>query len=264
MTDEDLSQEDQAIDKLFEGEDESEDSETDAESEVDESEQEDDTKGDTDGEPDDDSDGDTSDESEPPSDKEQKLVPIAALLDERRKAQLLKEENEKLKSQFQQEEDETAPDPLDDPEGYKQYLKNQANRELYQERAEESRSRMLESHSDYEEMEKIFMFLASQDSALVTQMNKHPDPAKFAYDKASEYKAEQRESIKNEFRESLKAEILAELKAGAQPPEESEADKRKRSAVSVPNLTKATATDTNSTTIEKDEDLDDMFEDQKY
>lgn len=190
-------------------------------------------------------------ETEPPSDKEPTLVPIAAVLDERRKAQQLKEELEELRKQVPQKDE--APDPYDDPEAYLAYHKSKWQQEQYmeqeratRERLEDSRSQMLAKADDYVEMEKVFEIMTLSDESLVGKMLASEDPAKFAYDSARQY------------RESLlgKVEVVKES--------EPEVDERKESAVKAPNLATATAQGKNTPEIEKEDDLEDVFADQEY
>lgn len=201
-------------------------------------------------------------ETAEPDKEEPTSVPIAAIHDERRKSQALREENERLKAQLPK--DETgAPDMYEDPDGYKQWVKDQFATELYQERVSDSRAKMLEEHADYESVEKTFMMLAGQDESLVDKMKAHPEPARFAYDTAVAHKESQRQSLKNE----LRAEMLAETgKAGdTETKELTEAEKRNESAINTPNLTTAAATDKNTVQVEEDdESLDEMCSDMKY
>jgi len=75
------------------------------------------------------------------------------------------------------------------------------------------------------------------------------DPALFAYTQGKAYL------------QSLRDGALAEVEAEKTPdiPE-----KTVPSALNVPSLATATAQASNSTAVEKDNDLDDMFEDQAY
>lgn len=182
------------------------------------------------------------DETEPPSEKEQKLVPIETVLDERRKRKDLEEE---LKQYKQSEPDENAPDPVEDPEGYKNYVRAEVQAEERATRITDSRDKMLLEADDYESKEKAFLVLASQDKSLVEEMNNHPNPAKFAYEKASEYIA----SL------APKAEVVET------PAEPSKEEKRKTSAVKVQNLTNASGAGSNNASIVTPLTLDDALPD---
>lgn len=255
MTDEnqdDLAtdQDDLAVDSLFENE--ADDAETKTE-ETPESESEDKvddaeaSTGETEDKPEE---GESKDTGPPP---EPTLVPIAALHDERRKAQQYKAENETLKKQIPKSDEE--PDVLDDPEAWKDFQRTKIEKEHivaqqaeFTERFETSRSVMLEKHDDYLKIEKEFYFLASQDEALALEMTKATDPALFAYEKGNEHR--------NAQKETLRAEVLTEASNST--------EKETPAAVKVPSLATATDQGSNSTPVEKDEDLEDMFDDQSY
>lgn len=196
---------------------------------------------------------DTGTPPEPP-----KLVPIAALQDERQKAQRLKKEIDELKAKIPKAD--SAPDPIDDPEGYKAYVRDEVEREHtakqtkeFNDRVEASRAKMLESHDDYTAMEEDFYILASKDQSLQDEMYLNPEPAKFAYEKAQAYRTEQKEL--------LRAEILSEIEVD---PEPSESEKRNKSAIKAPSLAKATSQGNNSVPREEEEGLEDVFKDQAY
>lgn len=141
--------------------------------------------------------------AEPPS-AEPASVPKQALLDERRKRQALEDELKILRKAAPK--DEQAPDPLDDPEGYKNYLRSQWENERITEATNKSRERMLETTPDYEEMEKHFTMLAMADPSLVQQLKTHHDPAKFAYDYAKESKGKTFAEIEKQVIEKLRKE----------------------------------------------------------
>jgi len=195
-------------------------------------------------------------DSEPPSEKEEKTVPIAALHDQRRKAQQYKEELESYKAKY--DVDEEAPDPAEDPEAYETYVKAKVEKELYEKNINASREKMMEDHEDYVEVEKDFMFLANRDQNLIKEMNDSPDPARYAYEKAKAYTEAKEEEIR--------AKILAEAQGDKVVEEEelSESEKRNKLATQVPDLTKAAAKGVNSEPLETDEALGDMFGDSKF
>lgn len=191
-------------------------------------------------------------ESETTTDKENKSVPLAALLDERGKAQKYKEELEKLREQIPTKDEE--PDIYEDPEGWKEWNRNKI---LSEQRAEienerstrinQSRSKMLETHEDYAVLEKVFELMSVEDPSLVNEMLNHPDPASFAYEKAKAYKAEVLKSLSGETEET-----------------ETESQKRNKTATQMPNLATATAKGRTIPDVEKEEDIEDVFADQTY
>lgn len=181
--------------------------------------------------------------------EEESSVPRKALLDERRKRQ---EAEERLK---QLEPDEEAPDPTDDLEGYEKHLRAKWERERWQQVANQSRERMLEKQSDYEEKEKHFLYLASQDPELVKQMNEDPDPAAFAYNKAKESLEAQEKAVEERVVERLKKE--GKLK-------EETADTEAASRVS--ELTSATGAgkNTGAEPVKESVNPEDVFDDMSY
>jgi len=142
--------------------------------------------------------------AEPPS-AEPLSVPKQALLDERRKRQALEAELASLRKQSGQK-DENAPDPLEDPEGYEKYLRSKWESERFTEVTNKSRERMLETHVDYEDMEKHFVTLAQTDPSLVQKLRDHPEPARFAYETAKESKSKLYADVEKQVIERLRKE----------------------------------------------------------
>lgn len=185
-------------------------------------------------------------ETEPPSGEDEKTVPVAALLDERKKRQEL----EAQLSQYQKPELDTwtGEQIAMNPEGYKEHLKNVVEAESLVERIQGSRTKMLEKHLDYEDKERVFAFLNSQDPTLAQKMNAHPEPARFAYETATAH-------LETE-RAKMRAEIEAELKPADNPTPKTEIPKV------LPNLTQAAASGSNTRPVETEyESIDDMFDD---
>ena len=188
-------------------------------------------------------------ESAPTAEHEQKSIPLAALQDERRKRQHLEEEVEALRKQVPQSDE--APDPYDDIDAYDTFRRNQWQREqnmaMDRQRRNDldvSRSKMLEQHNDYDEMERIFEIMTTSDRSLVDKMFQSGDAAKYAYDTARAYK------------ESLmpKQETV----------ETSENVEQKASVKAMPNLASATAQASNTVQLEPEADIDDIFADIGY
>ena len=187
-------------------------------------------------------------ESEPTSENTTSVpegyAPIAALQDERRKAQQAREEAEMLRKQLPVQEE--APDPYEDIEKYNAWMRKQwedeRNREAEQARRdamEDERSQMLEKHTDYDLMEQTFMLMTIDDKSLIEKMQRSESPAQFVYEKAKSY------------RESLLPK--------AEPQVETETPIRE-----VPNLAKATAQASNTPQVEQEATIDDIFADMQY
>lgn len=213
-----------------------------AETEPNEPEDEDESKGEQD-----ESEDQTEDEDETATPAEEnRTVPIAALTDERRKRQAIEEELRQIRQQYAPPEPE-APDPVEDPDGYKAYVKNQAEAEMILGRIEQSRQRMLESTPDYEEMERTFLYLNTLNPELAKQMNASHDPAKFAYETAVQY----RENEKAKLRAEIEAELSSQKPATKPKPK-------------VPDLTKAAAKGGNTSKVELSDDLETYLGDRPY
>lgn len=194
-------------------------------------------------------------ESETPS-EEDKTVPRRALIDERRKRQELEEKLERMRQEHGERE-EDAPDPTDDPEGYKKYLRAQWEKEQWEKTATRSRDRMMEQHADYEEKEKHFLYLAQNNPELVKQMNEDPDPAAFAYNKAKESLDQQEKAVEDRVIERLRKE--------GKLIEEQEQTKDKGAASKVSDLTSATAAGKNTDeTVKESENPEELFGDLSY
>lgn len=185
----------------------------------------------------------------PTAKKDTSLVPKAAMLDERRKRQLLQEENERLRGQLPKQEDDVDFYESDQAE-YDRNLRNKWESEMreHQQRVQsdnlnKSRSAQLELHDDYLEMEKIFELMTTSDESLIGDMLASQDAASFAYNKAKEYKA------------SL---------IGGKPEVEPEVEVEKSEVDAPISLATATATASNTVQVEKEEDIDDVFADIKY
>lgn len=167
-----------------------------------------------------------------------------AVLDERRKRQALEAQVEELKKGKPKEE-EGEPD---------------LSTIMHRERINLSRELMIETRTDYEDMETVFLDMAKENPSLISEMNRSPNPAKFAYNKAKEH------SEYLEFKaskESPEYKEFLEFKAGKSKKEAPE-DKRKASAVKVPDLTKAAAKGRNSEEPESPGDLKSIMADAPF
>ena len=169
-------------------------------------------------------------------------APIAALQDERRKAQQAREEAEMLRRQIPVKDE--APDPYEDLDKYNAYIRSQVEQEFMfrqeqqrRQHLDASRSKMLEQHSDYDEMERIFELMTVQDPSLVEKMFMSGDEARFAYETAKAYK---------------ESTLPAQSRPEATPIKE------------VPNLAKATAQAPNTPQVEPEATIDDIFADMQY
>lgn len=182
-----------------------------------------------------------SNETEETASTEPKMVPLAALQDERRKRQERDRELEDLRSRLPKSSDE--PDMYEDPEAWKEWNRNQIIAEetekqsqIMEQRINESREKMLESKSDFLQKENAFLVAVQQDPNLTQQMLSSLDPAKFAYEKGEEF-----------------------IKSLVDPTEIK--DVKPKSPVSLANVS---AKGANTVEVEEEESFDEMFADQKY
>lgn len=187
--------------------------------------------------------------AETPAAKEES-VPVKALTEERRKRQEAEARTKELEAQLskQSPEPEKVPDPIDDPQGYAKFMEDKANQDALRTKVSLSRDIMLDLKEDYEEKEKVFMDLVKTNPYLVQQMNASSNPAKFAYNTAAEHLETQKvrdPKYLEEMKAKWKEEFLAELKQQEGKPD-------KKSALDVPDLTKATAAGKNSDIKERE------------
>lgn len=206
--------------------------------------------------------GDTPDgEAEPPAAKEPdkaETVPLAALTDERRKRKALEDELAKYKAEPEAKaEKPKRPDVFEDPEGAFDYVENSVSKATWKVRVELSQDNMRDKHDDYDDMEKVFVDLASKNPDLTSDNAYLTNPAKFAYKTAKAYVDNKKllnpETAKQErekMKEQIRKELLEELEQ-----EESPTAKRKLAALSVPNLNRATSVKRGSDNGEDDNNV---------
>jgi hypothetical protein len=168
---------------------------------------------------------------------EPKSVPRQALLDERRKRQ-------------------QAEDRLRELEGG---VKVDPSTEAFNLTIKLSRDLILENHTDYPEMEKVFMELVSEpdadgqgiritDPTLYQKFRSSPNPAKFAYNHAKQHKAFLERSApdyEQKLREKIEREVLEKL------------SKRAPEVEKLPNLTNLAATANNTDKVAETAPTDD-------
>ncbi len=173
----------------------------------------------------------------------------------------IRAKNRKLEEGAKTPEPVKVPDPIEDPEGYASHLQAESGRNEFKTKIALSRDLMLDTREDFIEKEKVFMGLVADedgniiDETLFRKFQNAPNPARFAYNHAKEY-IEVQELKSPQYREKLRAEIRAELEAEFK-------GKKPKSAVEVPDLTKATAAASNSSPVEELTELKDMFRDSK-
>ena len=194
-------------------------------------------------------------------------VPLTALKDERQKRQSAEEEltttRQKL-AKFEQKAGD-VPDPDADPKGFKVFFEDQANENRINDRISTSAEIVKDTKEDYDQMESLFLDMANKEPKLAERMRASKNPALFAY-KTAKAQSDVFEAAKVKETEELKASIRADLmKELGIKPEPSKAEKQKKSALEVPNLTGTTAKGSNSTPVLVfKHDSDEMFSDSPY
>ena len=189
----------------------------------------------------------------------------AALVAERQKRQRAEAE---LKGY---QKPEVTPDPIEDPDGYKDYIIGKTDKGLLDAKIAISRDLILDSKEDYLEKEEVFMrdlvgavidedgmLVSVSNQSMLDQFQKAANPAKFVYDQAVTYldvKEKSSPDYAEKLKASLKAEILAELQAETAP-----AKPKTVGAADVPNLT-STSAGSNATAVVKPLSHSEMWDD---
>lgn len=167
------------------------------------------------------------DDVTPASDEDGGMVPRSALLDERRKRQEYERLLDDLRQQRtapqpQQAEEPQGPDWWGDPEGASAQLRSELSGELYQTKILMSQEMMRSVHEDYDAAEAAFIEAAQAQPFLLHEMNRHPMPARYAYEVGKRALALREigdptnlDGLKAKMREEIKAELMAEM--GGQP-----------------------------------------------
>lgn len=134
----------------------------------------------------------------PPAPQEEGNIPIAALKDERAKRQALEAELQQLHQYLaqQQQQPQVVPDQWEDPEGFQQFLTNEAVSRAVaaaEQKAVETFSlQRIANHAaeyradkpDYEQAINVFGQMAQVNPMLIGQMQAARNPAEFAYETA--------------------------------------------------------------------------------
>lgn len=136
--------------------------------------------------------------------REQEMVPYAALKAERRKRQ----EYEAQLQQFQQTQQFDPSVFYQDPRAIQEYVDTR----MAHSRVELSREMALAQFPDYAELEEVFVEAARQNPLLVSEMLQHGSPALYAYNTAKAMKTV-KEAQSGDLERRLRAEIEAKVRA---------------------------------------------------
>lgn len=206
--------------------------------------------------------GEVEEDAETPTakDNEGPSVPVAALKDERRKRQELEARLAELEARENGVKPPARPDVLEDQEGAFKHTETIFEERLFQERINLTKEAMMESKPDYLEKADYFLELVKEHPALGEEIRKVSNPAKFAYTKAKEhldYLEFQKTKDSEEWKSFQEAKKAGKLTALVETPEQ----KRNKSALSAPNLSRATAVGSNTVQKLAVPTLDELFED---
>ena len=182
----------------------------------------------------------------------------AALTAERKKRQAAETKLAELKG------DPEAPDPIDDPEGYRKHIQGMHDAAERKIRINTSRSVMVDLKDDFEEKEKVFMGLLGittdddgkivdiENRSLYDQFSVNENPARFAYDYAVKHLLFE-EITSPDYEKNLRKKIEAEMTEKLKKPKED------IDATEVPDL--STAAGSNSAKVETIPEVAEMFKD---
>mgnify|MGYP005807445601 CR=1 FL=1 len=151
------------------------------------------------------------------------------------------------------------PDPVTDPDAYTDSVMGEVDGRLLKSKIEQSQELMRDSKDDYEETEKVFITLLTDDSGaiadpkLLSQFNNSRNPAKFAYEHAKKH-LDYTDRTAEDYESRIEAKVAARLKA--------EYEAKGVSALDLPNLSNAAASDSNTEKlIPKETDNDFLWSD---
>ena len=155
--------------------------------------------------------------------KQSDSVPKSALLDERKKRQGRERELKATQAQLEQQQQQPAPDLLDDQQGYADHIQQQVDGKIRNVTIQMSQEMMRSQHEDYDQAEDKFMQMVSDDPSLQIKLQESEHPADFVYEtvkKAEQYAEMQdvdtyKAKVEAEIRAKVTAEIEAEAKAKA-------------------------------------------------
>ena len=159
-------------------------------------------------------------ESAPPAEsqapaKDERFIPINALLDEREKRQRLEAELAQLKAQAEPAKEDTTEDDLfSNPAEVLKRVQMEAYAAARRDMINMSEAILFESKPDAQEKIDAFKDAVQQNPTLYQQMLQHPNPAGFAYQEGSKFLSVK--SMPNDmaaYEKELRAKIEAELAA---------------------------------------------------
>lgn len=140
------------------------------------------------------------------------MVPLAAKQAEKARREAAEQRVRELEAQQAEKE---APDPLDDPEGFRKHQTEEIQRLNWQTKAEMSEAIAKQAHEDYDEVFVVYAEQAKDNPALVQQVMQAAHPAEEAYKIGKQMKAMQEIGDPTQFGDTKFNEGYAKAKAEA-------------------------------------------------
>jgi len=179
----------------------------------------------------------------------------------RKAVQRERERRQKAEAQLKKQEapPKKVPDPVTDPHAFTNHVSSETDIKILRLKIEQSQEMMRDLHDDYDESEKVFISLISDedgnitDRKLLDQFNASVSPAKFAYNKVKEHKKfleRTSDDYEKKIRDDERKRLLAELES------------KGLDATDLPDFTNAAASGSNTDPLDKDTgDRIDAFDD---
>lgn len=138
--------------------------------------------------------------------------------DEKSKRQELQRQLDEQKAQLEALQQKPAPDPLEDPDGFRAHqqeqltgLKEQFAQELNNAKYDMARLTVMSLKDDYEEVEQVFIEEAKTNPTLARMLGESANPALFAYEQGKKIQALSQDP--DEMRKQIEAEVRAKIEA---------------------------------------------------
>lgn len=151
------------------------------------------------------------DKTEAPPAPKDGTVPIAALLDERDKRQAL----ETRLAALEKQEAKPAPDILEDPDGFREHLRQETHAAILNSRLDISESILRQSNDDVDAKMAIYQKIVEQDPSVHQRVIQAKHPWQTMYDIAKGHEAIERaggvDQLLAEERTKVEAEVRAKV-----------------------------------------------------
>lgn len=159
----------------------------------------------------------TSEESSEPKGEttesdDQKMVPLAALEDERSKRKYWQGLAEKNVDQTEEEKAPERPSIFEDEQGALDAIQRSSQEGLAALRLEMSQELMRSQKTDYDEKEQAFIALANDNKQLYQEMYASKNPARFVYETAEKHAQLKELENVDDYRAKIRAEVEQELR----------------------------------------------------